>query len=840
MLLVKKPTRQRTGTGTIVCNRRERQDASRSSGGWIVWQRNELVLTWADARRAAGSLPASEQPLFREILGDESCTESTPAVAAAIDEQWFLARVDVQGHVGIGEATVSLDLTPVPGVTVISAPNGTGKTSIVHGVRRCLGSDPRRDEVLEGNLHHEQRNIAVTITDGPRVVCLRSSGASPTEWHEAEAVGMIPERWSQAYSRFQPVLLYPEIAEIITEPGNLHEFLKGAISVEVLQELQRRIDAQRSASRKATANLKELRNAAADLVVDDGYATIRAALAGCAELPTAGERLALAEAIADLSAQTSRAIPEIVEIGDVPEFETTTSNLVESLNEAKSGVLEGSEILRDILRKLGENVDVLNDARTADRCPVCAAIGQDWHKVAREQEVILSRLLAAYDTAKEALDARLSAIVGVLPKTPEALKTLAALVDFAEEAKALKSHWDLVLASAAGVTINDVTVASIDALVGGINGLRAERDALAKKLDALRTAQTGHGARIASAIRAWLDNVDAAKNEISRREPADKLKNWVDGQIKQTRDLLFQPIAEGAKEIWTQLNPESDLGLTSLDIGGGTQRQQKILPGLEIGGVTVPSSAEGVRVLSTGQRNALSLATYLPRSAQLASPFRFLVLDDPIQAFDGSRVNYLAVRLAEIAKRNQVVVFTHDERLWNELCAMSANARRVVLRRRADGKSQVEVIEATSAGDVLLGELSRTLAVYESGNDSGATEEAVTALSLAVCRQALDAELVQQLGILGRRSGRALDQISADIDTSSQTRDRLRVWSTYCSDCGLGEPDWSAYNVTVSALNQASHGQTPEGVTQDERRQWIADSSDLIRLVADASLRIPT
>ena len=802
---------------------------------------NDLVLTWADAVSAMPTLPTAVRPLFKLILGADGAAESGTSVSESSGEQWYLSRVDVQGHVGIGEATVSLDFVPVPGITVVTAPNGTGKTSIVHGIRRCVGNDSRTDDVLEGNLHHEIREITVAITDGIRTARLRCSGKSAAVWDEDDGgASAFPSSWSRSYSRYQPVLLYPEIGEIITDPGNLHDFLKGAISVDVLQELQRRIDDQRGKSRASTTTLKKLRTDAVDLLQGDEWSGIKSLVDGCAEIPTSSQKASVVAALAGLVTQASRAIPEIIEVAELPSYDEPTAVLIEAFATARSGVAAESQVLRDVLRNLREAGNLLADARSTDRCPVCGAIGQRWDEVAQEQERALSELLSTYDKAKEVLEARINAIVGVLPKAPAVLDVLTSLGDLEVDATGLKGRWELVWGNAVALKVDDLTVDSVDTLINSISGVRKDRNALVVRLDTLRTAQTGQDARLKVAVETWLENADVAKDEIARRDPADTLKRWIDSQIKSTRDLLFQPISDGAKEIWNCLNPESDLSLTGLGIAGGTQRQQRILPGLEIGGVTVPTDAEGVRVLSTGQRNALSLATYLPRSAQSASPFRFLVLDDPIQAFDGSRVNYLAVRLCELAKTHQVVIFTHDERLWNELCALSTNARRVVLRRRADGQSKIEVIEATSAGDVLLGELSKTLAIYEQGNPSGATEEAVTALTLAVCRQALDAEMVQQLGVLGRRAGKAPEVISEDVDKSSKTHERLGVWSAYCTDCGLPEPDYSIYDTTINALNQGSHGQVPEGVTQTERQQWLDDSSKLIALVAVESTKVST
>jgi hypothetical protein len=74
-----------------------------------------------------------------------------------------------------------------------------------------------------------------------------------------------------------------------------------------------------------------------------------------------------------------------------------------------------------------------------------------------------------------------------------------------------------------------------------------------------------------------------------------------------------------------------------------------------------PAPAFGV--LSQGELNALGLALFLPRATSDESPFRFVVIDDPVQAMDSHKVDGLAELLHDLAKTRQVVVFTHDPRL---------------------------------------------------------------------------------------------------------------------------------------------------------------------------------
>ena len=47
-------------------------------------------------------------------------------------------------------------------------------------------------------------------------------------------------------------------------------------------------------------------------------------------------------------------------------------------------------------------------------------------------------------------------------------------------------------------------------------------------------------------------------------------------------------------------------------------------------------------VMSQGELNALALSLFFPRMMLAESPFRFLVIDDPVQAMDPLKVDGLA------------------------------------------------------------------------------------------------------------------------------------------------------------------------------------------------------
>ncbi|WP_256668704.1 hypothetical protein, partial [Nocardia cyriacigeorgica] len=61
---------------------------------------------------------------------------------------------------------------------------------------------------------------------------------------------------------------------------------------------------------------------------------------------------------------------------------------------------------------------------------------------------------------------------------------------------------------------------------------------------------------------------------------------------------------------------------------------------------------------SQGELHALGLSLFLPRATVEDSPFRFVMIDDPVQAMDPAKVDGLARVLATVAWTRQVVVFT--------------------------------------------------------------------------------------------------------------------------------------------------------------------------------------
>lgn len=137
-------------------------------------------------------------------------------------------------------------------------------------------------------------------------------------------------------------------------------------------------------------------------------------------------------------------------------------------------------------------------------------------------------------------------------------------------------------------------------------------------------------------------------------------------------------------------------------------------------------------MLSAGQRNAVLLAPLL--ATVDAGPFEFLVLDDPVHAFDELRIDRLASSPALLAETRRVIVLTHDDRLKEDLVSRAPDCdTRLVERSGATGA--VEVKDSSHFWDQLL--LDARTVLDLSLKETGSTRD-VTDSIRGLCRMSID------------------------------------------------------------------------------------------------------
>jgi recombinational DNA repair ATPase RecF len=794
-------------------------DTIRSSG--------RSLLTWQDIAAAARALPIDQRELLLEIVEDRGFSEAGAVTTG--EGPWYLRSIHVRGHIGVGQDPVDLPLTPVPGLTIVSARNGTGKTSIADAVRHNLsGGTTRSYEVLAENVHFPERDVVVTVSNGVREVQILCGRDEMVRWREpGGGLSAPPSDWTAAFARYMPVLLYPEVSRVIQDPGTLHTFLRDALELTVLQELQAALKPMREAGRSAQRTVALAHEHAYDGVSRVGHQELSALLAECG--PTAEDSAvdqihAIIAGLPD-SAPPAPVLPDLWAVDDARRNRATAA--LERLAAARDSSIAGADAVRDALTTLlAQQASLLADNRLHDVCPVCRAQGRGWQKLAADEAARLSGLTKELGEAEAMAAKALKEVIAALPVAlvDPARRLLGAVGDPGVDTRI--AQWDSLVGR--GMRLSAATV-SADALASLLDEAAdlaiwyaPIRERILLQRDELVAAQ----ATVRTHVQTWLDALAKARPALARLQVATRLNDRVDRWLRTARTDIFEPIGEQVKRLWTVLNPDADLKLTDISLRGGTQRQMGVSLGLADGGVVLPSGRNSSALLSTGQRNALSLATYLPRATQPQSPFGFLVLDDPIHAFDTWRVRYLADYLVRLSKRFQVVVFTHDDRLWQALRALNARPTHIRMDRRADRRPQVKVSTVESPGIHLLNDLQRVLA--GEGRTAIGSAEAVTSMALAMCRQALDTELVIQIEILGRRLQIPQATVQEDLRRAKRTADQLGLLNSYAQRVGLPQVSVQPYASTVEALNGGAHGSHPLG----DLRQWMRDSRKLIDAIA--------
>ena len=111
---------------------------------------------------------------------------------------------------------------------------------------------------------------------------------------------------------------------------------------------------------------------------------------------------------------------------------------------------------------------------------------------------------------------------------------------------------------------------------------------------------------------------------------------------------------------------------------GGSGKARKVELHVTVDG----QEGAALGVMSQGELHSLALSLFIPRATLPESPFRFVVIDDPVQSMDPARVDGLARVLQAASQDRQVVVFTHDDRLPEAVRRLDIDAPVIEVTRR--------------------------------------------------------------------------------------------------------------------------------------------------------------
>jgi len=656
-----------------------------------------------DARSLLWAAYDSDEALTRAVAGAriEPPAAAEPRAARPV----WLSSIAVEGFRGIGPPAELL-ISAQPGLTLVVGRNGSGKSSFAEALEALLTGDnlrwrdrPRSWQDGWRNLHH----------DGPTVVAAelqlegdtaptrleRRWGASFTESTLTAGPAGTPVTaaelgWDEALTNHKPFLSYNELGSMLEQsPSTIYDSMAAVLGLDRLTEARDRLRLVRLDAEKPTKEVTRARKA----LLDD--------LTAAADSPTIGSRAA--EARAALAARRpDLAQLEALAFGEATGPTDEIGGLVQALGlDPIAGQQAAAELVaaRD-RRALAAETDAARSGRVAallrqaldvhqhdgdGRCPVCGAGTLDaaWRARVDTEAAALEALATDIREADTALEQARQRVLQLLVSVPAALGLDAerAMRDadphLAELVAEARQRWqELVAPPADGWTIDQLLarLAGVEEVSALVERVRvAAGDSVASRDAEWRP--------LAGRLSGWVTAARAAEVSSATAARAGQVEDFLKDAEAAIRSARFQPIADQAAALWAQLRQQSNVSLARVALEGRTTSRRVELD------VTVDGTAtSALGVMSQGEIHALALSLFLPRVTAAESPFRFLIIDDPVQAMDPARVDGLAEVLSTIAQDHQVIVFTHDDRLPASCRRLAVEAEIVEVNRQSGSR----------------------------------------------------------------------------------------------------------------------------------------------------------
>jgi energy-coupling factor transporter ATP-binding protein EcfA2 len=689
-----------------------------------------------------------------------------PAAPAAPTSVAYLKSITVEGFRGIGPRAV-LDIEPGPGLTLVVGRNGSGKSSFAEGLEMALTGDIarfRRAAVWrEGweNLHHKARVVAAELLlEGEKAPCRVSRAwADGAELDAAPATVQIQGKprtdldalgWTRALENNRPILSYSELGGMLEDgPSVLFDALNSILGLDAITDALDALKAERLAREGQQKDVGRQRELLAQIFarVDDARARdAEAALQKKDWGLDALDALIAAEPSKDGAESELQRLAKIATLAgpDAAAVAKTATDLRQAKQRLKA--TEGTLAVKAAaLAEILDKALRFHDDHGDGDCPVCGrgrAMDAKWHGAQKES---ITRLR---NDAKAAHEAQTAVQRAVQQARTFALAAAATLLKDANALsfKSAPTAADALAAWQQGLLVDDLEALAshLDARVAG---LAAALKAVADEASAERQRREDVWRPVAVQLAAWLPGARQAREAAASVPLIKKAEKWLKDAEEDIRNERLAPIAESAKALCRELLRGSNVALDKVYLAGsGTKRRVEM-------GVTVDGSeSAALGVMSQGELNSLALSLFIPRATLPESPFRFIVVDDPVQSMDASRVEGLARVLQQTATERQVVVFTHDDRLPEAVRRLAIPAILLEVTRR-----EGSVVEIRRAQDPVGRYIDDALAVART---DALPREAAGRVVPGLCREALEAACMEALR--RRRLGRG--ESHADVE----------------------------------------------------------------------------
>ncbi|NMN97845.1 AAA family ATPase [Antrihabitans stalactiti] len=736
----------------------------------------------------------------------------------------FLTSISVAGFRGIGP-TATLPLHPAPGLTVVSGRNGSGKSSLAEALEFAVtgGSYRWRKKSTQWtgnwrNLHQDspcQVRIGLAVEDGePSVLGVDwSPGANldeATAWLQVgkgkRQPGWDGLGWRDTVEKHRPLLSYDEIGGLFEEgPSALYDALAKLLGLEEIYDAEKLLAdelALRRTTRKSAADaLKDLKLALASS--DDSRAADAVLLLKkrIVDLDAVGQLASGTAARADATIGPLRKISTIT-VADAVEITAGVERLRHALAETER--LAGTALeLAEQRSKLLSGAIALFDSQGEGECPVCGEgrLTADWKQHATEElaggQSVLGEIRSAraeLDSSRRGLRSLTTGVVDVAPIGGVDLETL-------------ERYRNAVSAVAAISTDSDLT-SQMEAKFAELRSAATELKDEAKRELADRE---NHWAPLSESLATWIGLERAARTADPAVAALTTAKKWVTEHAADLRNQRLAPLADQARKIWAELRQESNVDLGSITLTG-TRTSRKAMLEASVDG----QPAGALSVMSQGELHALALALFIPRATTPSSPFRFIVLDDPIQAMDPAKIDGFVKVLASLAKTRQVIVFSHDDRLAATIRQLSVDARLVEVTRGAS--STVAVAETLNSAVRYARDAFALLA------DKHVPDDVKNRVAPGLFRLAIEAAARDTFYAKRYRAGVKRETVESEWENSKTTRKRIGLALTDVPG-GAGWPEAQIYRRNALRIcGSGVHSSTPLSTR---------DANDLRKTIAD-------
>ncbi|MDH6197999.1 DNA repair exonuclease SbcCD ATPase subunit [Mycobacterium frederiksbergense] len=693
--------------------------------------------------------------------------ESTEPVGA------YLRSITVQGFRGIGTA-VTLPFQPGAGLTVVAGRNGSGKSTLAEGLELALTGKNSRWNDKAGvwsqnwrNLHAgEPAQIRITLAEeasGPTTIGVDWPAGNDVDvdncksWvqrdgQKRESVSALG--WAGALEMYRPLLSYDELGGILEgRPSDFYDQLHKLLGLEQLTEAMARLDTEVKQLKQPSDEQRKARNTLRPkLEAHDDPRAAQALVQLKKRRPDLG---AIRPLVTDGTASSLPSAWVRAEALSTPPDEEV-SLACEALRSAAD--IEQKEITRaDALAadrgRLVEMSLEFHEAHGDQKCPVCGHgdLTAEWATAARsalEQDQRSAKALAVARAATKAARAALANIVHSVEAPPEsdgALTTLAAAQTAYTAFAAVPTDGHHALADHVQQTLSP---------------LRQAYAAVQQEATSLIKARQDAWNPVALDLADWLRKAEQAYDVEAQLNVASEALQWLQDNAAELRNQRISPLAEEARQIWAALRQESNVELGAIQLVGQKTSRRVLLKAAVDG-----SDTEAFGVMSQGELQALALAVFIPRATSAASPFRFMVLDDPIQAMDPSKIDGLLQVLTRLAENRQVIVFTHDDRLPAAIRRSHVPARVVEVVRGMN--STVTVSEASRPATRMLAD------AYAIAADDAVPAAIKKAAVPVLCRDALESTAWDVFSARRLAQGQSHAELEQAWEKARSTKKRL-------------------------------------------------------------------